>query len=583
MPRPTQTLIGAKAREAVWKGVNAVYLAVRGSLGPEPKKALLFRTMGRGSRIVDDGHIIAQCQDPRNPYIRLAADVFKEAAQRTNEKAGDGTATTLVIGGKLFNDIYALLTEGFSEFTAKSKVGAVSLRRKIIESAKKVKEEIKKQAKKVKTLEELENIAHISIGNREVGKVVAKMAWEVGIDGFIDVVEGYKGELETEVIKGMRFPAKVPGKAFVNNPQRYEMIAQDAPVLITNHNLDNTADFSNSFRAISETTLKLIVIAPSFSDNVLVNIINSCKQGFFIFPVKVPSLRTEQFEDLAVYCGANFIDKNKGKRMRNIVPQDLGYLEKLIVKETDNKEDAVATGGRGEKQEMKQKLEEGEVNGKKRKVSVQFESSLVKERIEILKGQMLETKEEQFKKLLERRIASMASAVGVIRVGDSTRASSLDLKLKIEDGVYSCKAALRGGYVEGGGLCLKKIAETLPEDDILRPALLAPYEQIQSSIDGGIVIGKDVIDPAEAIYYAVEHGVQVAANLSTVEVLTPEYEDALPGEGEYAIARAIIEFVLSQKRQMGQLKESEELVERDRMMQSFGVPTVEEAIYLDNG
>jgi hypothetical protein len=173
----------------------------------------------------------------------------------------------------------------------------------------------------------------------------------------------------------------------------------------------------------------------------------------------------------------------------------------------------------------------------------------------------------------------MASAVGVIRVGDTTQASSLYRKLKIEDAVYACKAALRGGYVKGGGLCLKELAETLEEDDILRPALLAPYEQIQSSVDGGVEIGEEIIDPAEAIYWALDHAANVVANLATVEIITPELEDPIHGEGELAIARALNEFVLTDRINKGQLKEAEREMELDRMN---GL-TVDETINLDNG
>lgn len=577
--RPTKTLTGQKAREMIWQGVNAIYQPVALTLGPEGKNALLYRTFNRGSRITNDGVTVADTQEPKNPFVNLAANAFKEGCKRTNQRVGDGTTTTAVIGGKLFNDIYNQLSEGKSEFVQKATLGVMSLKRQILDSATKVKAEIKKTAKKIETLKELEDIATVSVENQEIGKIIAKMAWEVGVDGFIDVVEGYKGEIETEVIKGFRFPAKVSARAFVNKPERYEMEAVDCPVFITNYSLDNANEFGQTFQKLHGQTSKIIVIAPSFSENVLVNMVNATKAGYFFFPVKAPSLRTEQFEDLAIYCGAKFIDKNKGHNLRNVSFADLGFLGKLIVKDTENKEDAIATGGRGEREEVK------EITYKdKKKMAVDDRadatiemSSAVKDRIEVLKGQLAETRQEQFKKLLERRIASMSSAVGVIRVGDSTEAESLYQKLKIEDGVYACKAALRGGYVKGGGLALKEIAEKLPDEDPLKNALLHPYELIQDSVEGGVTIGKEVIDPAEAVYYAVEHAVGVVANLITVEILTPELSDPMPGDGELAIAHAINEFVLSNKIHLGQLKESELEMERDRQTQ------YDEILANDNG
>ncbi len=580
MSKSTKTMIGEKARKAILEGVNAIGIPVSMTLGPQARKALMYRTYNRGSRIVDDGHTVAQCQEPKNPFVRLAASTFKEACQRTNEKVGDGTATTATIGMRLFNDAYNTLVDGNSTMIIKAKAGKIgvsTLRSNILKSASWVKEEIKKVAVSVKSVEDLQKIATVSVGgDNEIGKIIAQMAWDTGIDGFIDVVEGYKGEIETEVIKGFRFPAKPGAKAFVNNPTRYEMLMQDCPVLLTNHALDNGGDISGTLQKLNGFTSKIIVIAPSFSENILVNMVNATKQGYFIYPVKVPALRTEQFEDLAIYCGARFVDKAKGGTIRSITSGDLGFLTKLIVKDTENREDAVATGGKGEVElasKYKEKNEESMTVEWKERLS-----SPVKDRIETLKGQLIETPQESFKKLLERRIASMASAVGVIRVGDSTQASSLDRKLKIEDAVYACKAALRGGYVKGGGLCLKEISDRMSDDDILKSAMKEPYERIQASVDGGIEIGDDIIDPAEAEFYAVEHACGVVANLITVEIITPEDEDTQPGDGYLAMAREIGNIGLAMKKQQGLLRENEEDMERDRLN---GL-TTDEAMTLDS-
>lgn len=573
MPRPTKTILGAKARRAVLDGVMAIYEPVRRTLGPQSKKALLYRTFNRGSRIVDDGKTVGDCQDPRDPFIRLVAEAFKETCKKTDQRVGDGTTGTVVIGGKLMIDVYNQTNEGRTDFVANhsGRIGVMTMRKNILDTAKIVKDKIKEVSKKIETVEDLEKIAIVSVEDEELGKVIAKMAWEVGVDGFIDTTEGYKGEIETEVIRGMRFPAKVAAKAFVNNPNRFEMIAQDCPVFITNYAIDNANDIAPIFEKVSLTNSKMIIVAPAFSENVLVNMVNSVKAGFFIYPVLTPSLRTEQYEDLAIYCGANFIDKAKGRFLKNTKPEDLGFLAKLIVKDTEAKEDAVATGGKGTQEQIK-------YDGKKTDENMTM-TTAVKDRIELLKAQLVETKEDQFKKLMERRIASMGSAVGIIRVGDSTQASALYRKLKIEDAVYACKAALRGGYVKGGGLCLKEIAETLPDTDILKAALLAPYEQIQSSVEGGIEIGPEIIDPTEAVYYAVEHATSVVANLATVEIITPEVDDPVHGEAEMAIARMLAERNIIEKKHYGQLKDNEEEFERDRLN---GL-TVDEMVSLDNG
>lgn len=571
MNRPTITLEGAKARTAVLRGVNSVYSPVRRTLGPEGKTALLYRTFGRGSRITDDGVTVADTVEPKDPHVRLAAQAFKEACKRTVEKVGDGTTTTAVIGGRLMNDIYSMTEGNSSEFTARKSsqsIGVATLRAKILATSAKVQAKIKEKAVVVTDLGDLERIATISVKDAALGKVIAKMAHQVGVDGFIDVVEGYKGEIETEIIKGFRFPAKPGAKAFVNNPARYEMLMEDFHVLITNYALDNASEVAHLFKSFNEHTSKIIVIAPSFSDDVLINMVAAVKAGYSIMPVKVPSLRTEQFEDLAINCGARFIDKNKGRSLRSVTFHDIGFVEKMVIKDTEAREDAVVTGGAGTREVLKA----GDELAK---------TSAVKDRIEMLKGQLAETREEQFKKLLERRIASMSSAIGVIRVGDSTQASALYRKLKIEDAVYACKAALRGGYVKGGGLCLKEIVEELdlPDTDILKAALLEPYILIQASVEGGIEITDDIIDPAEAVYYAVEHATGVVAALAMVEVITPELEQEDPGEGNFAIAKMVGELAIAMKLHLGLIQANEVEMERDRMK---GI-TVDEMVALDTG
>lgn len=578
MSRPTKTLIGDRARKAVLEGVRSIYIPVQTTLGPQGRGALLYRSFNRGSRVTDDGYTVAECQEPKDVHVRLVATAFKEACKRTNEKIGDGTTTTATIGGRLMEDCYKLLSDSEAEIgnantaTSHKKLGVMTLKRQLLQSAEKVKVAIKESALEIKTLKDLEKVATVSIKDEELGKVVAKMAWEVGVDGFIDVVEGFKGEIETEVIKGMRFPAKVAAKRFVNNPARYEMVVQDAPVVVTNFAIDSIASIGAFTKDLK--TSKIIIVAPSFTDDVLIGFVKSAeKNGFFLHPVAVPSLRTEQFEDLAIYCGATFIDKNQGKKLENIKESDLGFLEKLVVKDVEAKEDATAVGGKGAVQSVQTVYEKVKVQKRRGKDTLEVEepiakqklTSAVAERIETLKGQLKETQAEQFKKLLERRIASMGSAVGVIRVADSTQASALFKKLKIEDGVYACKAAIRGGYVKGGGVCLRDIAESLNEDDVLKNALIEPYKLIQRSFGEPTEIDEDVLDPAEAVLYSVEHAVGVVSNLITVETITQEIEDFTYGEGELAIARALNEIVISDKIHKGQLKASEAEKERDEL------------------
>ncbi len=544
MDKNTKTLLQEKARKKILAGVNAIYIPVAKTLGPKGKNALIPRTMNRGPRNTNDGVSISENIIPKDPHEKLVAEFFKEGAMKNKWTVGDGTTSTTIIGGHLVNSVFrGLPTDDIPEL-GKSNIHSdtMAIRREIKEAKVKVIEEIEKRKQEIKTLNDLKKIAFISIEDKKLGDIVAEMVWELGVDNYIDTVEGYKGEIETDKTFGCRFPARVPAKAFVNKPDIYSMVAEECPVFLTNYKLDNPSTVAQLINNNLQIKSKIIIIAPDFTDSVLIMFHKARKNGLFVFPVKVPALRTEQFEDLAVYTGARFIDKNTGGKLENTTTLDLGFVDKIVVKDTDNRDDAVLIGGKGEKTKR----------GK---------GNLVTERAEMLKNQMKEAKNNLTKESLKRRIANLSSAVGVIRVGASTDAEILYLKLKIENGVNSCKASLKSGFVKGGGLCLKEIAEELPKN-ILTETLKEPYNQIQKN--GTVKIGKDVIDPAEVVKLSVEHGVSIAQQLITTDILVAEVDEMTDAEGNMNIAKALGQLTYFWAKERGMLKESEEEAEKDR-------------------
>jgi len=551
----TEPKLLLEAQKSVLNGVMKVYNTVKLTLGPDGVNALLPRTYNRGPRITNDGVTISENINLKDPYERLAAEAFKEASKKTNELAGDGTTGTAVIGGHLIQSIFKNKSEVASLGTNNEKASARVMRKQMKDSKEIVIAKIKESSKIVKTLEDLEKIAVVSIGkeDEEVAKKVAKLVWDIArdsegnfVDSHIDVVEGYKSEVEIEKIEGMKFPAKAI-TGFLTNPERFEMVAEDVPVFITNYKLDNLGEFLEAFKPLAQT--KLVLFSPEFSNQVLISIADASKKGVFFYPVKCPSLRTEQLEDLAAYTGAIVIDKESGRKLKSICKDDLGFAAKIVVKDTENREDAVLLGGRGIKQ-----------------ICIENQKTRIQNRIETLKGQLKEARDEFVRISLERRIANLSSAVGVIRVGASTSKEGLYLKLKIEDGQYACKSALQEGYVKGGGLCLKEIAESLPEDDILRESLLAPYNQIQEN-SGILDIGEDIIDPTKVVRLEVEHAVGVAATMITIGINMPDIPEIEPGEGYALIAKAINRYAYYFVKQQGLIKSSEDEMERDRNAQ----------------
>ncbi len=536
-------LTGASARKKILIGINAIYDTIKLTLGPEGKNAILPRSWNRGPRNTNDGITIAENIQPKDELEAIAADFFREGSKKTNQTVGDGTTTTSVLGAHLINKVFAELPDENLPVAGNQQKGVRALRKQIKEAKDLVIEEINKRSKKVNSLKELEQIALISIGkeDEETAKKIAKLIWELSrdeqgyIDSRIDVVEGSKGEVETEIIKGMKFPAKVGHRAFVTKPERFEMAIEDAQILITNHKITNPFELvqiQNSLKSI-----KVALFAPDFSPAVITSMANSFKNGVLYYPVKCPALRTEELIDLAIYTGATVIDKDTGKKLINTKPEDLGFAEKIIVKDTEAREDATLLGGKGEK------LRIGEFTA-------------IGSRIETLKGQLKEATNDIAKLKLENRIANLYSSVGIIRVGASTDAELLYLKLKIEDGAFACKAALQEGYVKGGGLCLKEIAEELPEN-ILTETLKEPYNQIQKNA-GGIEIGEDIIDPAKVVRLEVEYGISIASQLITTDILIAEEREKNPTEGYEEIAKAISKYTYFWSRREGMLKGSED-------------------------
>jgi len=548
----TSVLTGEKARKKVRSGVNQVFHAVRLTLGPEGQNAILPRTFNRGPRLTNDGVTVSENIKPKDEHERLAADFFKEGSKRTNEMVGDGTTGTAVVAGTLMNIIFDMLDQdsapsaGLNSSPTDVK-GARAIRGEMKNAKELVIKEIKKMAKPIESLEDLKKIAVISIGKEDVqiADKVAEMLWEVArdkdgnfVDNHVDTVEGYKGVVETMITKGMSFPAKVAHRGFVTNPERFEMIVEDVPVFITNYKMDNVAEVVNLLNKMQEP--KIALFAPAFSNNVIMSLAASAKNGIQIFPVLCPALRTEQLEDLAIYTGAVVVDKEKGKKLSNVTKEVLGYAEKLTVKDVEGREDAILQGGKKGQDEK------------------------IKERVAMLKGQAVEAKNEMTKMSIEKRIANLHAAVGVVRVGASTNAELLYLKLKIEDGVFACKAALQEGYVPGGGLCLKAVAEKLPKS-VLTEALKAPYNQIQSNAGGSLEIGEDVIDPARVVRLTVEHGVSVASSLITTGISVVEVRDKSMGEGEEMIAKALTKKAYFDAKHAGMLGEAQDESENDRM------------------
>lgn len=502
---------GEEARAKIRSAVDTVANVVRATLGPAGRNVLLLKH-GRKTRVINDGVTAAEETLPlKDPAENAVARGLVEVSRRTNDVAGDGTTTAMTLAQKIVHAGMRRLESGSSILAAPENV--MELRREINEQKEKVIAALKEMATPIETQEQTRQVATASMEDPEMGRTIADMLQQVGKDGFVTVEEGFKTETETEVTKGLRFHGTYIAPFMATN-ERKEAIVNEWPILVTNFEIEDP----QALGPIAALLVKgdkaadipprrnVIVIASKWGKTLpaslwaTLNLVDKegNPRGFSVLAIKAPSLTEDMLEDVATYVGAKFFDKKKDMKLKDLTLEDFGKADKVIV----TMDDVVMLGGAGDQDE-------------------------IDKRVEKLRAQHETEKTDLFKKKLERRIATLAGGIGIIRVGAHTEVERGYLKMKIEDAVNATKAALEEGVVPGGGLALKAIAKTLPKDSILAEALNAPYEQIKENAGGGedYEVPENVLDPVKVTRTAVEMACEVSSMLLTTEAIIVEAED----------------------------------------------------------
>lgn len=480
---------GSSARKKLKQGMNTVYDTVKDTLGPAGRNVVIEEKAPKKPTITNDGISIAKRIVLKDEFEDLGGQILVNAALKTNDKVGDGTTTSMVLGMNIINEAFKEV--GDQELDVSIKSNVMDIKRKIDENRIKVLEELDKMKKPVKNLEELTKVATAAVEDPEMGRVIAEMIDKIGVDGYITVESGFKDMVIPETIQGMKLPVSYLDSILATN-DRKEAIREDVRILVTNRDIEKQKDLIPIMqKLLREGIQELVVFAPKFDKPVRPLIYFNVSSGkFYTLAVKSASLTDEQFEDLAIYTGAKFFDKREGEAGElgdKVSVKDLGKAQKIRV----NEDDTVIIGGKGK-------------------------ASDVKAHIEKLKGNLEEEKTKPFQNKIKQRIASMSSGVGVIKVGAKTDVERNYIRLKVEDGVYATKAAVEDGVVPGGGLALKKVSEKLPKN-ILTEALKSPYNQIQENAGGKLKIGKDVLDPVKVVKTAFENACSMASVFITIE------------------------------------------------------------------
>jgi chaperonin GroEL len=537
-----QVVFDTEVRAKLMRGVDIVANAVKVTIGPRGRNVALGKSWG-GPTITNDGVSIAKDITLADKFEDMGASIVKEVATKTNDKAGDGTTTAVVL-------TQAIIQEGLKR-TAMG-ANAMVVRRGIEAAARDAVEELKKMAKPVKGKQDIRQVATISAESAELGETIASIVEKVGKDGVVTVEESQSLGIESEFVDGMEFDKGYVSAYMVTNGERMEAEAKDAPILITDKKISAIKDIVPILEKVAQAGKReLVIIADDVDGEALATlVVNKLKGVFNVLAVKAPGYgdrKKEMLADIAIMTGAQVISEDLGLSLEKAEANMLGRASRIVA----TKDSTVIVGGKGKK-------------------------SAIDERVAQLKTQVSQTDSKFDKEKLQERIAKLAGGVAVMRVGAATETEMKYLKDKVEDAVNATKAAIAEGIVPGGGATLAKVSKRLEKHaesiakqhgdefavgySILVQSLQAPFKQILrnagredemvilAEISGSNTNGFDaaseqivdmieagIIDPVKVTRSGVENAASAAAVLLTTEAAVadiPEEKKAAPGMPE---------------------------------------------------
>jgi len=469
-------------RERILSGVTKMNNLVSMTLGPNGQSILIERGAGE-PLLVDDGRMAAENIKFEDPLEQLAARVFYGVTRKTDEKVGDGTTTSMLLAWAIMKEV----SKEYISFGIGPKANIGEIDKLIQKSKENIFKKLDEMKKEIKTEKELAHVASISAGDEELGKIIAGMYWKLGNDGHITLEFNLLSEeIETETIPGYRFTGSYAANWMITDADKKECDIPDVDVLVVHQKLTDPKEIEPIANLIGNSGKnKFVIIAPKFGESVIKMAFQNAtrKKGkFYMLLVRAPGRSEEAYKDMAIFSGGKFFSANDDIKIAE--REDLGYVSRINVTE----DTVILMDGKGTEKDIKKRVEE-----------VIAEAKL--------------TKMPQFKQDRLERASALSGGVGVIRIGAPTDDKRNWLKHKIEDAKYATKHAYRDGIVQGGGLAFKKISESLPDDDILKKVLMAPYEKLKENNGGILKVGKNVYDPVAIEKAALDNACSAASNL----------------------------------------------------------------------
>ena len=529
-----QLIFDDMARRGLKRGVDRLADAVRVTLGPKGRNVVLDKKFGSPT-ITNDGVTIARDIELEDPFENMGAQLLKEVATKTDDVAGDGTTTAVVLA-------HAMVSDGLRNVTAGA--NPMQVKRGIEKAVEAVVDEIARVARPVETRAQIAAVASISAADPEVGEVIAEVMDKVGKDGVITVEEGQSLGLEKEYTEGMQFDRGYMSAYFVTNPDRMETVLEDPLILITDKKISSVPDILPALEKVVSVGKPVLIIAEDIDGEALATlVVNKLRGTVQVLAVKAPGFgdrRKEMLRDLAIITGGTVISEEIGRKLDSVTAEDLGKARRVVA----TKDDTTIVDGAGRPEDIKARMTQ-------------------------IKTQIEDTTSDYDREKLQERLAKLAGGVAVIKVGAATEVELKEKKHRIEDALSTTRAAVEEGLVAGGGTTLLQAIPVLASIkldgdaqvgvDIIRKALEAPARQIadNAGAPGEVVVQhvkglkpgqgydaltgeygdlfkKGIVDAAKVTRSALQNAASIAAMVLTTETLItdiPEKKPAPVGAG----------------------------------------------------
>lgn len=518
-----QLVYAEEARRKLKAGVDKLSQAVTTTLGPKGRNVALAKSWG-GPNVTHDGVTVAKDVELKDPFENMGAELAKEAASKTNDVAGDGTTTAVLL-------TQVLVGEGLKNVTAGS--NPMALRRGIETAVAEAVAELKKSAKSVSTREEKASVATIAAGDERIGEKIADALEKVGDSGVVTVEEGRGLELEIEYKEGMQLEKGYASAYFVTDAERMESVIENPRILITDKKISSLNDLLPMLENLIKVSKSLVIIADDVDGEALATlVVNKLRGTFNVLAIKAPGFGDRKkalLSDIATLTGGELISEDTGRNLESVRVEDLGQADRVVA----NKEETTIVGGKGAKK-------------------------AIEDRVAQLQREIEDATSDFDKEKLAERVAKLSGGVAVLMVGAATETELKERKYRVEDAVNATKAALEEGIVPGGGVALLRARKVLAKKaatsgdealgaKIVYRALEAPLRKIadNAGVDAGWVLSevekgqgdygydvaamefgrmfeKGIIDPAKVTRCALQHAASVAAMVLTTEALVAD-------------------------------------------------------------